>query len=208
MCSVFATNSSGCSLFCRGGGDHVMSPDRIDVVILYASITGGAVALDGRIEVGDQIVQVNKNSFENLSDAQAVQLLRQAAVSRRQNSVKPLKPFATDETNSIVVENTLGEEEHETDMEGAYAERHDRIQIPPTSNKGRTTQVVTTKRGVITAEDVFMARPDSGLQIKNRKWLKIPFSYCFMVCLMEGEVKRKVSRGEAVSVESIAGIGF
>lgn len=41
------------------------------------------MALDGRIEVGDQIVQVNKNSFENLTDAQAVQLLRQAAVSRR-----------------------------------------------------------------------------------------------------------------------------
>uniref|UniRef100_A0A914ZM14 Segment polarity protein dishevelled n=1 Tax=Parascaris univalens TaxID=6257 RepID=A0A914ZM14_PARUN len=210
-------------------------------------IKGGAVALDGRIEVGDQIVQVNKNSFENLTDAQAVQLLRQAAVSRRpitlyvvkrlsntdsrsdvlsglasetlpidislwvesakQNSVKPLKPFATDETNSIVVENTLGEEEHETDMEGAYAERHDRIQIPPTSNKGRTTQVVTTKRGVITAEDVarrreneeneqlvdslnitmdpviilkFMARPDSGLQIKNRKWLKIPVPMSFI----------------------------
>uniref|UniRef100_A0A9J2PQN6 Uncharacterized protein n=1 Tax=Ascaris lumbricoides TaxID=6252 RepID=A0A9J2PQN6_ASCLU len=210
-------------------------------------IKGGAVALDGRIEVGDQIVQVNKNSFENLTDAQAVQLLRQAAVSRRpitlyvvkrpcntdsrsdvlsglasetlpidislwiesakQNSVKPLKPFAIDETNSIMVENTLGEEEHETDMEGAYAERHDMIQIPPTSNKGRTTQVVTTKRGVMTTEDVarrreneeneqlvdnlnvnmdpriilkFMARPDSGLQIKNRKWLKIPVPMSFI----------------------------
>lgn len=39
--------------------------------------------MDGRIEVGDQIVQVNRNSFENLSDIEAVDLLRKAAASRR-----------------------------------------------------------------------------------------------------------------------------
>lgn len=44
---------------------------------------GGAVHLDGRIEVGDQIVQVNRNSFENLRDVEAVDLLRKAAASRR-----------------------------------------------------------------------------------------------------------------------------
>ncbi|VDO43388.1 unnamed protein product [Onchocerca flexuosa] len=44
---------------------------------------GGIVDLDGRIEVGDQIVQVNRNSFENLSDLEAVDLLRKAAASRR-----------------------------------------------------------------------------------------------------------------------------
>lgn len=39
--------------------------------------------MDGRIEVGDQIVQVNRSSFENLSDVEAVDLLRKAAASRR-----------------------------------------------------------------------------------------------------------------------------
>ncbi|EJW74139.1 hypothetical protein WUBG_14951, partial [Wuchereria bancrofti] len=44
---------------------------------------GGIVDLDGRIEVGDQIVQVNRSSFENLSDVEAVDLLRKAAASRK-----------------------------------------------------------------------------------------------------------------------------
>lgn len=39
--------------------------------------------MDGRIEVGDQIVQVNRSSFENLSDVEAVDLLRKAAASRK-----------------------------------------------------------------------------------------------------------------------------
>lgn len=47
------------------------------------SSSGGAVQVDGRIEVGDQIVQVNRSSFENLSDAQAVDLLRKAAASKK-----------------------------------------------------------------------------------------------------------------------------
>lgn len=49
----------------------------------FIAITGGIVDLDGRIEVGDQIVQVNRSSFENLSDVEAVDLLRKAAASRR-----------------------------------------------------------------------------------------------------------------------------
>lgn len=50
---------------------------------LFIAVTGGIVDSDGRIEVGDQIVQVNRNSFENLSDTEAVDLLRKAAASRR-----------------------------------------------------------------------------------------------------------------------------
>lgn len=43
----------------------------------------GAVAKDGRIEVGDQIVQVNNRSFENLTEAQAVRLLREVAAAKK-----------------------------------------------------------------------------------------------------------------------------
>ncbi|EGT51912.1 CBN-DSH-1 protein [Caenorhabditis brenneri] len=43
---------------------------------------GGAVALDGRIEAGDMILQVNETSFENFTNDQAVDVLREA-VSRR-----------------------------------------------------------------------------------------------------------------------------
>ena len=36
---------------------------------------GGAVALDGRIEPGDMILQVNDRSFENMSNDDAVRVL-------------------------------------------------------------------------------------------------------------------------------------
>jgi len=36
----------------------------------------GAVALDGRIEPGDMILEVNGVSFENLSNDEAVRILR------------------------------------------------------------------------------------------------------------------------------------
>ena len=37
---------------------------------------GGAVALDGRIEPGDMILQVNDINFENMSNDDAVRVLR------------------------------------------------------------------------------------------------------------------------------------
>ena len=38
---------------------------------------GGAVALDGRIEPGDMILEVNGISFENVSNEEAVRTLRE-----------------------------------------------------------------------------------------------------------------------------------
>lgn len=43
---------------------------------------GGAVALDGRIEPGDMILQVNEMSFENFSNDQAVEVLKDAVNKR------------------------------------------------------------------------------------------------------------------------------
>lgn len=37
----------------------------------------GAVALDGRIEPGDMILQVNDVNFENMSNDEAVKVLRE-----------------------------------------------------------------------------------------------------------------------------------
>jgi hypothetical protein len=43
-------------------------------------MAGGAVALDGRIEPGDMILQVNEASFENMSNDEAVKVLREAVM--------------------------------------------------------------------------------------------------------------------------------
>ncbi len=45
-------------------------------------ILGGAVALDGRIEAGDMILQVNDRSFENLTNDEAVAVLRDAVTRK------------------------------------------------------------------------------------------------------------------------------
>ncbi|MFH4976206.1 hypothetical protein AB6A40_002915 [Gnathostoma spinigerum] len=212
-------------------------------------VKDGAVALDGRIEVGDQIIQVNRTSFEDLTDDQAVKLLRQAAVSRRpvtlyvakrpfngdyqsdvfsglasetlpidvslwvkttqQTNVKPLKPFAIDDSSMMNGE-VIMEEDNDTDVEGAYLERKNgfvgavaRINTA----KSRIPEPALASTHIYSAEDVarrreneeneqlvdtlnvnmdpttilkYMARPDSGLQIKNRKWLKIPVPMSFI----------------------------
>lgn len=48
------------------------------ICIYYFNILSfsGAVALDGRIEPGDMILQVNDINFENMSNDQAVRVLR------------------------------------------------------------------------------------------------------------------------------------
>lgn len=43
---------------------------------------GGAVALDGRIEVGDMILEVNDVSFEKFTNDQAVEFLKDAVVKK------------------------------------------------------------------------------------------------------------------------------
>jgi len=43
-------------------------------------MSGGAVAQDGRIEPGDMILQVNETSFENMSNDDAVRVLREAVM--------------------------------------------------------------------------------------------------------------------------------
>uniref|UniRef100_A0A8R1Y7J1 DIX domain-containing protein n=1 Tax=Onchocerca volvulus TaxID=6282 RepID=A0A8R1Y7J1_ONCVO len=209
--------------------------------------SGGIVDLDGRIEVGDQIVQVNRNSFENLSDLEAVDLLRKAAASRRpvtlyvakrtcsnsdkrtdilsgiasetmpidvslwvestkHNLVRPAKGL--EEIDSVNDGNaTLLAEENETDLDGAYAERRNGLpSVSQTSAKSK--QLNSPDLNIsLNIEDIarrreneeneqqldnlnvdmdpviilkYMALPNSGLQIKNRKWLKIPVPMSFI----------------------------
>lgn len=49
---------------------------RLNVSYLLINISG-AVALDGRIEPGDMILQVNDINFENMSNDEAVRVLRE-----------------------------------------------------------------------------------------------------------------------------------
>ncbi|EFO26936.2 DIX domain-containing protein [Loa loa] len=230
---------------------------------------GGIVDMDGRIQVGDQIVQVNRSSFENLSDVEAIDLLRKAAASRRPITLYVAKRICSNSDKqadilsgiasetmpidvSLWVESTkhnivrpakgleemvsvndgdaiLVAEETETDLEGAYAER--RNGLPPSNrNCVKLKQLNSPNLNIsLNIEDIarrreneeneqqldnlnvdmdpviilkYMALPNSGLQIKNRKWLKIPVPMSFIGCdlidwLMEhvhGITDRKAAR--------------
>ncbi len=66
------------------GSDHkkffhnlVLSSSVINSTI-FRLILSGAVALDGRIEPGDMILQVNEVNFEDMSNDDAVRVLREA----------------------------------------------------------------------------------------------------------------------------------
>ena len=57
-----------------------MKIDLFEFFIYYFFLNSGAVAQDGRIEPGDMILQVNDVSFENMSNDDAVKILREAVM--------------------------------------------------------------------------------------------------------------------------------
>ena len=52
---------------------------KIKIIFLFlrSIMKGGAVALDGRIDPGDMILQVNEIGFDNMSNDDAVRVLKE-----------------------------------------------------------------------------------------------------------------------------------
>ncbi|XP_033724777.1 segment polarity protein dishevelled homolog DVL-3-like isoform X5 [Pecten maximus] len=161
---------------------------------------GGAVAQDGRVEPGDMILEVNGVSFENMSNDDAVRALREAVqkpgpitlvVAKcwdpnpkgyftvpRQEPVRPIDPSAW--------------VAHTTAMRGDFLSRGG--PSPSLSNMTSTSSSLTSS---IPESERFddlnltintdmatvvkaMAQPDSGLEIRDRMWLKITIPNAFI----------------------------
>ncbi|CAD6192254.1 unnamed protein product [Caenorhabditis auriculariae] len=190
---------------------------------------GGAVDIDRRIELGDQILQVNRISFEELSVDEAVSALRVAAASKKPITLYVSKFRASDfedpmsslasETMPLdvsvwvetAVQNTEKMRALGIDPQDATTTFDDGTLPFSTAGSDDEEQMLYDQRrnGVPRAlleeaerrreneqnEQYYpehltetldpmiviraMARPDSGLQVKNRKWLKIlvPMSF-------------------------------
>ncbi|XP_062621432.1 segment polarity protein dishevelled homolog DVL-3-like isoform X4 [Saccostrea cucullata] len=163
---------------------------------------GGAVAQDGRIEPGDMILEVNGVSFENMSNDDAVRTLREAVTKPgpitlvvakcwdpnptkgyftvpRQEPVRPIDPSAW------VAHTTAMQREYMTRIGGP---------APSISNMTSTSSSLTSS---IPESERFddlnlsintdmatvvkaMAQPDSGLEIRDRMWLKITIPNAFI----------------------------
>lgn len=162
------------------------SNDRGDGGIYIGSIMkGGAVAADGRIEPGDMLLQVNDVNFENMSNDDAVRVLRdivhkpgpivltvakcwdpspQAYFTLPRNEpIQPIDPAAW-VSHSAALTGTFpaypGSSSMSTITSGSSL---------PDGCEGRGLSIHTDMASVTKA----MAAPESGLEVRDRMWLKI-----------------------------------
>lgn len=140
---------------------------------------GGAVALDARIEPGDMILQVNDVNFENMTNDEAVRVLREVVLKPgpiklvvakcwdpnpkgyftipRTEPVRPIDPGAW-------VAHTQALRSHETICSDMQDNSRERLNV----NMDMKDIVKT------------MMKADSGLEIRDRNWLKITFPNAFI----------------------------
>ncbi|KAJ8683053.1 hypothetical protein QAD02_018845 [Eretmocerus hayati] len=160
---------------------------------------GGAVALDGRIEPGDMILQVNDINFENMSNDEAVQVLREVVQKpgpiklvvakcwdpnpkgyftiQRTEPVRPIDPGAwVAHTAAIRGEAFPPRPPSATTMTSTSSSLTSTLPDNERPFDDRDLSVNSDMATIVRA----MARPDSGLEIRDRMWLKITIQNAFI----------------------------
>uniref|UniRef100_A0A2I3FQE6 Dishevelled segment polarity protein 1 n=1 Tax=Nomascus leucogenys TaxID=61853 RepID=A0A2I3FQE6_NOMLE len=145
------------------------SNDRGDGGIYIGSIMkGGAVAADGRIEPGDMLLQVNDVNFENMSNDDAVRVLREIVSQTGPISLTvakcwdptPRSYFTVPRADPVRPIDPAAWLSHTAALTGALP-RYE-LEEAPLTVKSDMSAVVRV-----------MQLPDSGLEIRDRMWLKI-----------------------------------
>merc|ERR1711963_714123 len=204
---------------------------------------GGAVALDGRIDPGDMILQVNDISFDNMSNDDAVKVLKDVVqkpgpirlvVAKswdpspssqgrggglslpRSDPVRPIDPGAWVAHTAAVRGDFPGRAPSMTTLSAssvvssqAETERflgihHTKPQT--TVDAPNVANVPLTKNSGMQAIVSRLRLPDSGLEVKDRVWLKLQIPNAFLgselvqwLCTnVEGFEDRKEARKYAV----------
>ncbi|XP_056590447.1 segment polarity protein dishevelled homolog DVL-1b [Triplophysa dalaica] len=149
------------------------SNDRGDGGIYIGSIMkGGAVAADGRIEPGDMLLQVNDVNFENMSNDDAVRILREIVSKNGPISLtvakcwdpSPRSYFTIPRAEPVRPIDPAAWISHTTALTGSYPQ-NEFDDLPLTVGKTDMATIVKV-----------MQLPDSGLEIRDRMWLKITIS--------------------------------
>ncbi|XP_063219912.1 segment polarity protein dishevelled homolog DVL-3 isoform X1 [Bacillus rossius redtenbacheri] len=162
---------------------------------------GGAVALDGRIEPGDMILQVNDINFENMSNDEAVRVLRE--VVQKPGPIKlvvakcwdpnPKGYFTIPRTEPVRPIDPGAWVAHTAAIRGeSFPVRPPSVTTLTSTSSSITSSVPDTERpfeelNLSVSTDMAtvvraMARPDSGLEIRDRMWLKITIPNAFIGC--------------------------
>lgn len=156
---------------------------------------GGAVALDGRIEPGDMILQVNDVNFENMTNDEAVRVLRE--VVQKPGPIKlvvakcwdpnPKGYFTIPRTEPVRPIDPGAWVAHTQAIAGMG---HDQMMCPELSDTVSTQQSIHPRGQMVmqqrlTRDNLLeivnaMVKPDSGLEIRDRMWLKITIPNAFI----------------------------
>ncbi|KAJ7421493.1 Segment polarity protein dishevelled DVL-3 [Willisornis vidua] len=172
------------------------SNDRGDGGIYIGSIMkGGAVAADGRIEPGDMLLQVNDVNFENMSNDDAVRVLREIVSKPGPISLTvakcwdptPRSYFTIPRAEPVRPIDPAAWISHTTALTGAFPRygMSPSMSITTSTSSSLTSSIpeaekleespLTVKSDMATIVKV-MQLPDSGLEIRDRMWLKITIS--------------------------------
>uniref|UniRef100_A0A7N6F9W2 Dishevelled segment polarity protein 3a n=1 Tax=Anabas testudineus TaxID=64144 RepID=A0A7N6F9W2_ANATE len=152
------------------------SNERGDGGIYIGSIMkGGAVAADGRIEPGDMLLQVNDINFENMSNDDAVRVLRDIVHKPGPITLtvakcwdpNPRSCFALPRSEPIRPIDPAAWVSHTAAMTGVYpAYGFDDFHLSIHSDMATVAKA--------------MACPESGLEVRDRMWLKITIANAFI----------------------------
>uniref|UniRef100_A0A8C4MFB3 Dishevelled segment polarity protein 1 n=1 Tax=Equus asinus asinus TaxID=83772 RepID=A0A8C4MFB3_EQUAS len=167
------------------------SNDRGDGGIYIGSIMkGGAVAADGRIEPGDMLLQVNDVNFENMSNDDAVRMLREIVSQTGPISLTvakcwdptPRSYFTIPRADPVRPIDPAAWLSHTAALTGAlprYGTSPCSSAVSRTSSSSLTSSVPELEEAPLTVKSDMgaivrvMQLPDSGLEIRDRMWLKI-----------------------------------
>lgn len=140
---------------------------------------GGAVALDGRIEPGDMILQVNDVNFENMTNDEAVRVLREVVQKPGPIKLVVAKCWDPNPKGYFTIPRT--EPVRPIDP-GAWVAHTQALR----SVESTCTEVIPEVRERLNVnmdmKEIVkaMSRPDSGLEFRDRNWLKITIPNAFI----------------------------
>ncbi|KAF8792422.1 segment polarity protein dishevelled homolog DVL-3-like isoform X1 [Argiope bruennichi] len=153
---------------------------------------GGAVALDGRIEPGDMILQVNDINFENMSNDDAVRVLREAVQKPGPIKLVVAKCWDPNPTGYFTIPRTepvrpIDPGAWVAHIEATRAADYP-LRPPSVSTLTSTSSSITSsipesdrpfqENNLTVESDMLsivkaMMNPESGLEVKDRMWLKL-----------------------------------
>ncbi|XP_047191452.1 segment polarity protein dishevelled homolog DVL-3 isoform X4 [Scophthalmus maximus] len=159
------------------------SNDRGDGGIYIGSIMkGGAVAADGRIEPGDMLLQVNDVNFENMSNDDAVRVLRDVVHKPGDVTLtvakcwdpNPRSCFTLTRSEPVRPIDPAAWVSHTAAMTGSLLPHYGVQEYRPLTIHSDISAIVRA-----------MANPESGLEVRDRMWLKITIPNAFIVHIMK-----------------------